>query len=64
MKSVWKVVLIIVVVAVALGAISIGVGIMTGADMSRIYTACDDRYHVGMLIDYIVQVFEAVGAQL
>lgn len=48
MKSGWKIILIVVVIALLLGAVCIGVGAMTGADYSRIWSTLDSRYHVDM----------------
>ena len=56
MKSGWKIILIVVVIAILLGAICIGVGAMTGADFTRIWTTLDNRYHVDMYYQYFVEV--------
>ena len=36
MKKAWSVIIVIVVIAVAVGAVSAGVGVLTGADFGRI----------------------------
>ena len=36
MKKAWSVILVIVVIAIAVGAVSAGVGVLTGADFERI----------------------------
>lgn len=36
MKKVWRVILVIVVISIAVGAVSAGVGVLTGADFDRI----------------------------
>ena len=64
MKGVWKVILIIVVVMLILGAVSIGVGITTGADISRIHQVLDNRYHIDMYLQYAQQVVISVESQL
>lgn len=43
MKKAWSVILIIVVVCIAIGAVSAGVGVMTGADFTRIGAAFQER---------------------
>lgn len=43
MKKIWSVILIIVVIAVAFGAVSAGVGVLTGADFDRIGEALQAR---------------------
>lgn len=56
MKKGWHIVSMIVLVMLLLGAVFIGVGMITGADTERIYSVLDNRYSVGMYYDYIVQV--------
>lgn len=51
MKKAWKIILIIVLIALLLGAVSIGVGLLTGADFQRIYLTLDERYQLGAYID-------------
>jgi hypothetical protein len=64
MKSGWKVILVVVVIAILLGAICMGVGAMTGADFSRIWSTLDNRYHVEMYYQYFVEVWNMVAAEL
>jgi hypothetical protein len=64
MKSGWKVILVVVVIAILLGAICMGVGSMTGADFSRIWSTLDNRYHVEMYYQYFVEVWNMVAAEL
>ena len=45
MKKGWRVILIIVLVAVLLGAVCVGVGLVTGADSVRILGVLDDRFN-------------------
>ena len=69
----WRVVTVIVMTAILLGAVCVGVGLMTGADTMRIYSALDDRYNIaayqeayaqyaGDLIDYAKNVWQALTA--
>ena len=46
MKKAWRVVLTIVLIAVLLGAVCVGVGLITGADFARLYNVLDERYNV------------------
>ena len=46
MNKAGRVILIVVLAAVLLGAVCVGVGLMTGADITRIYSALDDRYNL------------------
>ena len=49
MKKAWRVIIVIIVIAFAVGAVSAGVGVLTGADLTRIGTTLGDqiaeRYH-------------------
>lgn len=56
MKKAWKVILIIVLTTVVLGAICVGVGILTGANVDSIYAMLDERYYVGMYWEYFKQL--------
>lgn len=56
MKKGWRIVLIIVLAAILLGAISMGVGILTGADVGRIYAKLDHEYQLGEYYDYFIQL--------
>jgi hypothetical protein len=64
MKSGWKVILVVVVIAILLGAICMGVGSMTGADFSRIWSTLDNRYHVEMYYQYFLEVWGMISAEL
>lgn len=64
MKKGWKVIIIIVLVALLLGAVCVGVGIMTGADWARIYSVLDARYHITEYIDYFFQVWDILQAEV
>ena len=56
MKKGWKIVLVIVMVALLLGAVAVGVGLITGADMERIYRVLDSRYQLTAYYEYSQQV--------
>ena len=56
MKKGWRIIVAIVLVAALLGAICVGVGLMTGGDMSRILSELDERYHPAMYYEYLLQV--------
>lgn len=46
MKKAWKIVTVVVLILVLLGALSIGVGLLTGADMNQIETLLNQRPEV------------------
>lgn len=58
MKKVWKAVGVLALIMVILGAILIGVGFVTGADTSRIYSVLDNQYLLTEKIDWLAQVFD------
>lgn len=53
MRNGWRIILVIVLVAILFGGICLGVGIMTGADMSRIYTVLDKQFNLTGLYQYL-----------
>jgi len=59
MKKGWRVTISIVMVAILLGAVCIGVGMLTGADTARIYTSLDNRF---MITQYYQWVVDAIAA--
>lgn len=61
MKKGWRVIIVIVLVAVLLGAVSLAVGFMTGAETSRIMDTLDARYNINMWIDYFSLVYEQIA---
>lgn len=61
MKKGWRVIILIVLVAVLLGAVSVAVGYMTGAETTRIMDTLDARYNINMWIDYFSLVYEQVA---
>lgn len=52
MKKVWRVVILIVIIAMLLGAVCLGVGILTGADTDRIYSILNNRYNLDNAIAF------------
>ena len=59
MKKAWRIIILVVLVAVLLGAVCVGVGFLTGGDMSRIYTVLDNRYHLDAYVQYFRQLYAA-----
>ena len=55
MKKAWRVILVIVVIAIAFGAVSAGVGVLTGADFDRISAAMQS--HVAEHYDVDADLF-------
>lgn len=43
MKKGWNIILVIVVICIAIGAVSAGVGVLTGADFERIGTTFEEN---------------------
>ena len=46
MKKGWKIVGVVVLVIIVLGAICVGIGLLTGADGERIYNVLDQEYNI------------------
>ena len=64
MVRAWKIVIGISFAAILLGAVCIGVGILTGADFERIFTSLDNRYQITMYYNWVLEAVESVKAQL
>lgn len=60
----WKVVTAISFAAIVLGAVCIGVGILTGAEFDRVFTILDDRYQIVAYFNWLLEVIAALKAQL
>lgn len=71
MKKVWNIILVIVVICIAIGAVSAGVGVLTGADFERIGGSLDtfvaDKYNVdaqAFIHEWIPQSMEIIREEL
>ena len=59
MSRVWRAIVSIVLIAVLFGTVCVGVGLLTGADLSRIYTRIDRIYNVKLYYDWLtVDVYQ------
>lgn len=68
MKKVWKAVMAIVLVALVLGVICVGVGLLTGAELDRIYSVLDNRFNITAVYEaysqYVKDLTTAIQAVL
>lgn len=55
MKKAWSIIMAIVLVVILVGAVCAGVGIITGAEMNRIFSVMDDRYSLTIYYEYITE---------
>jgi hypothetical protein len=46
MSKAWRVVITIVLIAVLFATVCVGVGLLTGANFSRVYSVFNSRYNV------------------
>ena len=60
MKKAWKVVAIIVAAAIVIGLLLVGIGLLTGSDLTRVWAVMDEKYHVEMYMDYAGEVVRAI----
>lgn len=60
MKKAWRIIITITLIVILLGAIFIGVGLITGADTERMFSVLDNRYNLQEWIDYILEVQDIV----
>ena len=61
MRKAWKVILVIVLAAVLLGAVCVGVGLVTGADSARILGVLDRRYNFTSYVNAYLQYAGELG---
>lgn len=59
MKRGWLIIGVIVLIAVLIGTVGIGVGLVTGADMARIFSVLDNRYHLDLYVQYFNELAAA-----
>lgn len=71
MRKVWNVILVIVVICIAVGAVSAGVGVVTGADFERIGSTLNDyvaeKYNLdadAFIHEWIPQSMEIIREEL
>ena len=55
MKRAWQIIMTIVLVVILVGAVCAGVGIITGAEMSRVFSVMDNRYNLTIYYEYITE---------
>ena len=53
MKKAWQIIMTIVLVVILVGAVCAGVGIITGAEMSRVFSVLDNNYNITIYYEYI-----------
>ena len=62
MKKGWKIVFTIFLIVVVIGIVGVGVGMLTGAEFTRIYSVLDDQYHIDMWLNYFAEVAGGSGS--
>ena len=55
MKKSWSFVMIIVLAFLVLGAVCMGVGLLTGAEFKRVFEVADHEYHVREVISTVLR---------
>lgn len=60
----WKIVTAVSFAVIVLGAVCIGVGLLTGAEFERIFATLDQRYQITAYYNWMLDVIDAVKAQL
>ncbi|MBQ3211149.1 MAG: hypothetical protein IJB09_06605 [Oscillospiraceae bacterium] len=53
MRRVWPIVMTVVLIVVLIGAVSVGVGLITGANMDRVFNVLDNQYNLTIYYEYI-----------
>ena len=62
MRKIWKILSVIILAMIILGAVFIGVGMITNADLTRIYGVLDSRWHITMYYEYAQEVIQLLMA--
>ena len=62
MKKGWKVVLLIVLIAAVIGIVCIGVGLLTGAEVSRIKEILDNEYKLSAYFNWFIESMKIIYA--
>lgn len=55
MRKAWQIVMAVVLIVVLIGAVSVGVGLITGANMDRVFNVLDNEYNLTIYYEYITQ---------
>jgi len=53
MRKAWQIVIAVVLIVVLIGAVSVGVGLITGANMDRVFNVLDNEYNLTIYYEYI-----------
>ena len=64
MNKGWRIILGIVLAALILGAVCIGVGFLTGAELPRITQNLEEHYHLSTWMETYAQYFTGLLQQL
>lgn len=64
MSKAWKIILTVVMIAILIGAVCVGVGLITGGEWERIHASLDARYHLDMYWRYALEVIQKVQETL
>ena len=62
MKKGWKVVLLIVLIAAVIGIVGIGVGLLTGAEVSRIKEILDNEANLRAYVNWFIESMKIIYA--
>lgn len=55
MRKAWQIVITVVLIVVLIGAVSVGVGLITGANMDRVFNVLDQQYNLSIYYEYITE---------
>lgn len=55
MRKAWQIVITVVLIVVLIGAVSVGVGLITGANMDRVFNVLDKQYNLSIYYEYITE---------
>ena len=61
MKKTWKAIGVVILIIAVLGGLCVGVGLLTGADATRIYSVLDARFDISATIELYSQYIDELG---
>lgn len=64
MKKTWYAIIVAVLIAIMLGVVAVGVGLLTGADLSRIYNILVQKHVLDMGINILNKGIDLLNSVL
>lgn len=63
MKKAWRIIIVIVIALAAIGAVCVGVGLITGADWPHIMAVLNEKYHIQEYYEWFQQAMQVLTSE-